>query len=99
MTLYSITLASPLILTKFGIQGFTRVFFTLDEAAQIISCCKEWFLTNKTITDRFMAAEIQGGVLKEHLIPEDYLAPQKVTVNIVMVKTQQLTNCLTLLWA
>ena len=76
-----------MILTKFGIQGFTRVFFTLDEAVQIISCCEERLLANKIITDRFMAADIQGGVLKEHLIPEDYLAPQKVNFNVAMVKT------------
>ena len=73
--------------TKFGIQGFTRVFFTLHEAVQIISCCEEQLLTNKMITDRFSAADIQGGVLKEHLMPEDYLAPQEVTFNIAMVKT------------
>ena len=85
--MYSVTLASPLILTKFGIQGFTRVFFTPDKAVQIISCCKEWLLANKMITDRFRAVDIQGGVLKEHLIPEDYLAPQKVTFIIAMVKT------------
>ena len=87
MTFYSVSLVSPLILTKFGIQGLTRVFFTPDKAAQIISCCEEQLLANKTITDRFSAADIQGGVLKEHLIPEDYLVTQKVTFNIAMVKT------------
>ena len=87
MTFSSISLVSPLILKKFGIQDFTRVFLTPDEAAQIISCCEEWLLTNKMITDRFMAADIQEGVLKEHLIPEDCLAPQKVNFNIAMVKT------------
>ena len=57
-----------------------------DKAAQIISCWEEWLLAAGTITDRFTAAEIQGGVLKDHLIPEDYLAPQKViTHNLIIV--------------
>ena len=86
MISYSVSLIFLLILTKFVIQDFTRVFFTPDEAAQIISCCEEWVLTNKMITDRF-TADIQGGVLKEHLIPEDYLAPQKVNFNIVIANT------------
>ena len=36
-----------------------------------------------------MAADIQGEVFKEHFIPEDYLAPQKVTFNI---EWQKLSN-------
>ena len=87
MISYSVSLTFLSILTKFDIQGFTRVFFTPDEAVQIISCCEERLLTNKMITDRFMAADIQGGVLKGHLIPEDYLAPQKVNFDIAIVNT------------
>ena len=49
-----------------------------DEATQIICACEEQLLKAKTIVDRFTAPKIQGGVLKDHLIPEDYLAPQKV---------------------
>ena len=51
-----------------------HVLFTPDEAAQIISCCEEQLLAVGTITDRFTVAKIQGGVLKDYLIPEDYLA-------------------------
>ena len=87
MISYFVSLIFLLILTKFDIQGFTRVFFTPDEVAQIISCCEDWLLTNRMITDGFMAADIQGGVLKEHLIPEDYLAPQKVNFNIAIANT------------
>ena len=72
---------------KIWYSEFYKIFFTPDEAAQIISCCEERLLANKTITDGFTAADIQGGVLKEHLIPEDYLALQKITFNIAMVKT------------
>ena len=49
-----------------------------DEAMQIICACEEWLMKAKTITDRFTAPEIQGGILKDHLIPKDYLALQKV---------------------
>ena len=46
-----------------------------DEAAQIIYACEEWLLKAKTIMDRLTAPEIQGGTLKDYLIPQDYLAP------------------------
>ena len=49
-----------------------------DEVAQIIASCEEQLLKSKVITAPFTAAEIQGGILKEHLIKEDYLAPHKV---------------------
>ena len=55
------------------------VLYTPDEAAQIICVCEEWLLKDKVITDRFTAVEIQGGILKEHLIPDNYLAPQRVS--------------------
>ena len=59
-------------------QGFRRILITPDEAAEIISHCEERLIQNKTITEPFSAAQIQGRILKEHLIEEDYLAPQKV---------------------
>ena len=46
--------------------------------AQIIAHCEECLIKAKIITGPFSATEIQGGILKEHLIDEDYLAPQKV---------------------
>ena len=59
-------------------QGFRCIFYTPDEAAQIIAHCKEHLIKAKIITSPFSATAIQGGILKEHLIDEDYLAPQKV---------------------
>ena len=50
----------------------------LDEAAQIIAHCEECLIKAKIITGSFSATEIQGGILKEYLIDDDYLAPQKV---------------------
>ena len=49
-----------------------------DEVAQIIAHCEERLIKAKIITGPFSATEIKGGILKEHLIDEDYLAPQKV---------------------
>ena len=63
---------------NFLTQGFTQVLFTQDEAAQIISHCEEWLLAAGTIKDCFTAAKIQGKILKDYLILDDYLAPQKV---------------------
>ena len=59
-------------------QGFRRIFYTPDEAAHIIAHCKERLIKAKIITGPFSGTEIQGGVLKEYLIDEDYLVPQKV---------------------
>ena len=59
-------------------QGFRRICYTPDEAAQIIAHCEERLIKAKIITGPFSATEIQGGVLKEYLIDKDYLAPQKV---------------------
>ena len=59
-------------------QGFRHIFYTPDEVAQIIAHCEERLIKAKIITGPFSATEIQGGILKEHLIDEDYLAPQKV---------------------
>ena len=59
-------------------QGFRLIFYTLDEVAQIIAHCEERLIKAKIITGPFSTTEIQGGILKEHLIDEDYLAPQKV---------------------
>ena len=59
-------------------QGFRHIFYTPDEVAQIIAHCEECLIKAKIITGPFSATEIQGGVLKEYLIDEDYLAPQKI---------------------
>ena len=59
-------------------QGFRHTFYTPDEVAQIIAYCEECLIKAKIITSPFSATEIQGGILKEYLTDEDYLAPQKV---------------------
>ena len=59
-------------------QGFRHIFYTPDEAAQIIAHCEECLIKAKIITGPFSTTAIQGGILKEYLIDEDYLAPQKV---------------------
>ena len=59
-------------------QGFRCIFYMPDEVEQIIAHCKECLIKAKIITGPFSATEIQGGILKEYLIDEDYLAPQKV---------------------
>ena len=43
--------------------------------------CEERLMKNSVINKPFTVAEIQGGVLKTHLIDEDYLAPHKVINN------------------
>ena len=42
-----------------------------DKAAQIIAHCEERLIKAKIITEPFIVAEIQGGILKEHLADED----------------------------
>ena len=49
-----------------------------DEVAQIITSCGEQQLKSKVITEPFTVAEVQGSILKKHLIEKDYLAPHKV---------------------
>ena len=62
-------------------QGFCCVWYTPDEAAQIIASCEERLLKANTITKPFTVAEIQGGILKDHLCEDDYLMPHKVNAN------------------
>ena len=50
----------------------------LDEVAQIIAHCEECLIKAEIITGPFSATEIQGGILREYLIDDDYLASQKV---------------------
>ena len=50
-----------------------------DEAAQIITAREERLLAEQVITAPFSVADIQGGIWKQYLIEEDYLAPNKVT--------------------
>ena len=64
----------------YSFRVFRRIFFTPDEAAQVISACEEHLLQSKVITAPFSAAEIQGEVLKQYLIDEDYTAPLKVEI-------------------
>ena len=59
-------------------QGFQCILFTPDEAAQIIAACEERLPKAKVINAPFSVADIQGGILKEHLSEEDYAAPLKV---------------------
>ena len=61
-------------------QGFQHIFFTPDEVAQIIAHCEERPMKANIISQPFTVAEIQGGVLKDHLQDEDYLAPHKVII-------------------
>ena len=42
-----------------------------DEVAQISAHCEEQLIKAKIITEPFSMAEIQGGILKEHLTEED----------------------------
>ena len=49
-----------------------------DEPAKIIAQCEERLIQKKVITELFTATQIQGGILKEYLIKEDYLVSQKV---------------------
>ena len=59
-------------------QGFHHILSTPDEVAQIIASCEERLMKANVITQPFTVAKIQGGILKNHLIDEDYLAPHKV---------------------
>ena len=45
---------------------------------KLLPTAKNAWLKLKIITGPFSATEIQGGILKEYLIDDDYLAPQKV---------------------
>ena len=62
-------------------QGFKRILFSPDEVTQVIAACEERLLKTKVIGAPFSVAEIQGGILKQHLIDEDYTAP--LMVNLV----------------
>ena len=56
--------------------------FTPDETAQIIAQCEDRLMKANIISQPFTATEIQGGILKEYLQDEDYLAPYKVNIGI-----------------
>ena len=49
-------------------QGFRRILFTPDEAAQIIAACEERLLKARIIDAPFTVADIQGGDIKRTLI-------------------------------
>ena len=59
-------------------QGFKWILYMPDEAAQIIASCEGRLLKAGTIKEPFTATEIQGGILKEYLIEDDYIAPYQV---------------------
>ena len=59
-------------------QGLKRILYMLDKAAQIIASCEGRLLKAGTIKEPFTATEIQGGILKEYLIEDDYIVPYQV---------------------
>ena len=67
------------IIIQYYLQGFTRIFFTPDKAAQIITKCEERLIKVGIRSAPFSVDEICGGVLKELLIPSDYSAPMDVS--------------------
>ena len=52
-----------------------------DEAAEIIASCDGQLLKAGTIKEPFTPMEIQGGILKEYLTEDDYMAPHQVNNN------------------
>ena len=52
------------------------------EAVHVIAACENQLLAAKIIDRPFSAADICGGVLKEHLTMEDYQAPLEVSIII-----------------
>ena len=60
------------------LQGFKRILYTPDEALEIIANCEGRLLKAGTIKEPFTATEIQGGILKEYLTEDDYMAPYQV---------------------
>ena len=65
-------------INTFSNQGFKKIFYTPDEAAEVIAACEEWLIKSGEQTTAFTPDELQGGILKEMLREEDYLAPQQV---------------------
>ena len=63
----------------FCLQGFKRILYTPNKAAQVIASCEERLLKDKTIVEPFMAVTIQGGILKKNVVEEDYMVPHQVT--------------------
>ena len=59
-------------------QGFKWILYMPDEAAEITASCEGWLLKAGTIKEPFTATEIQGGILKEYLTEDDYMAPYQV---------------------
>ena len=59
------------------------MLYTPVEAAHIIATCENWLLAANIIDHPFSAADIFGGVLKEHLTMEDYRAPLEVSITIL----------------
>ena len=59
-------------------QGFKQILYMPDKVAEIIASCEGWLLKAGTIKESFTAMEIQGGILKEYLTEDDYMAPYQV---------------------
>ena len=49
-----------------------------NEAAKIITACEECLIKSGARTTAFTQDELRGGILKDVLTEEDYLAPQQV---------------------
>ena len=56
------------------------IFYMPDEAAEIIAVCEEHLIKSGARTTAFTLDKLRGGILKDILMEEDYLAPQQVTL-------------------
>lgn len=61
-------------------QGFKRFYFTPGEAGQVIAECEERIFRETGERKSFTVEEIRGGVLRDYLKDEDYMAPFKVSL-------------------
>ena len=66
------------MIIHFYFQGFSRVAFSPGEVSEIICGCEERLIKAGVHDGPFTNEEIKSGILKQHLIEEDYAAPFKV---------------------
>ena len=59
------------------------MLYTPIEVVHVIAACENQLLAAKIINRPFSAADIHGGVLKEHLTMEDYRALLEVSIIIL----------------
>ena len=64
-----------------------HVFFTPDEAVQVINKCKEHLIKEGVCTTPFSVHKIRGGALKDVLIPTNHMAPMEVKIIKLNPKT------------